>query len=204
MWIFLRSQTSVFQTAKRSKLRRELITNWEIAFGKRWWWRPWEFDGGARFSKWKWAKTFRSGKGFKSNASLNSSTSFDPKAIATKNDCTISKRIKDRRRLAIIGFSDKRRSRSLTCVTADLALQSINAELRRRNDNESSDDQNRSLVYSRFGICEFVIFGLFWFTLGLRFKGNKGLYASGLRKVWASSSLTNTIIKRQYDTFRHF
>ncbi|PON42561.1 hypothetical protein PanWU01x14_281160 [Parasponia andersonii] len=52
-----------------------------MALGKRWWWRPLEPVGGALLSKWKWASTFRSGKGLSSNSSENSSSSMttDPK-----------------------------------------------------------------------------------------------------------------------------
>lgn len=95
--------------------KRLLFTSWEIALGKRWWWRPWEFDGGARFSKWKWARTFRSGRGFNSSDSLNSSsTSFDPKAMASRNDCRINKGIHQVRTvLAIIGSGDGYRRSSI-------------------------------------------------------------------------------------------
>ena len=52
-----------------------------MALGKRWWWRPWGVEsGGAVVSKWKCANTFRSGSGFRSNSSENSSwKKTDPK-----------------------------------------------------------------------------------------------------------------------------
>ena len=63
------------------------ITIWEMALGKRWWWRrPLELQGGALVSKWKWANTFRSGNGFNNNSSWNSSLSTaDPEAFVEDN-----------------------------------------------------------------------------------------------------------------------
>lgn len=54
---------------------RDRSTSCAMALGKRWWWRPLAAEGGAVLWKWKWARTFRSGKGFKKSSSENCSPS---------------------------------------------------------------------------------------------------------------------------------
>lgn len=63
---------------KRGRFReaaavRSTRTSCAMAFGKSLWWRPLALDGGAVLSKWKCVRTFRSGKGFSSSSSVNSS-----------------------------------------------------------------------------------------------------------------------------------
>ena len=61
----------------KRKRKKKARTSWEIDLGKRWWWRAKEDSSAARGAslwKWKCARTLRSGKGFISNSSVNSSS----------------------------------------------------------------------------------------------------------------------------------